>query len=297
VGAAHEYYSVITTLGIGVLKKIFLIVLVLAFIAAALVFYFLYSSGLLRQPQYDTQAPEVAGMQHPAILVLSKTNGFIHEEGLPAANKMLAGLAKDNGWSIYQTENAASHNAQDLAKFDVVVWNNTSGDILTKEQRADFKAWLFAGGQWLGLHAAAGDFSYDWNWYVETFLGAQFFGHTMSPQFQDADVLVVDAANSLTSHLPPRWTVPQEEWYAFEQNPRATGATILLTVDEASYDQDELIFPEPTMPGEHPIAWQKTVGDGAMIYSAIGHQAATYENAHYREFISKAIKQLMGNRQ
>jgi hypothetical protein len=43
---------------------------------------------------------------------------------------------------IYQSDNAASHNAKDLARFDAIVWNNTSGDILTSEQRKAFKAWI-----------------------------------------------------------------------------------------------------------------------------------------------------------
>ena len=68
--------------------------------------------------------------------MLNKTNGVIHRDGLPAAQKMLNELTAQNGCHLYQTENAASHNAQDLDKFGVVVWNNTSGDILTVEQRA-----------------------------------------------------------------------------------------------------------------------------------------------------------------
>lgn len=225
------------------------------------------------------------------VMVLSKTNGFIHKEGLPAAAQMLAELASENGWSIYQTDNAATHNAADLARFDVVVWNNTSGDILKADQRAAFKAWLLAGGQWLGLHAAGGDPSYDWAWYVDTLLGAQFFGHTMSPQFQDAEVMVVEPS-ALTSHLSTPWRIGQEEWYAFDRNPRDTGSSILLALDESSYDTEESFFPNPTMPGEHPIAWTHQVGEGTIIYSAIGHTAASYSLPDYRKFIAKAINQL-----
>ncbi|MEH6584104.1 MAG: ThuA domain-containing protein [Halioglobus sp.] len=272
-------------------KKLLLAVIVVLIVAAGLVFYQLRSNGLFRMPQYDTVAPVIPELEHPAVLVLSKTNGFIHKEGLPAARAMLDELAAENGWHLYQTENAATHTAEDLARFDVVVWNNTSGDILTPEQRKAFKAWLLGGGQWLGLHAAGGDPSYDWAWYVDTLIGAQFFGHTMSPQFQDADVTVVEPSK-LTAHLPTPWTVVQEEWYAFDRNPRETGSTILLALDETSYDTQESVFPDPTMPGEHPIAWTHALGEGRIIYSAIGHTAATYALADYREFVTKAINQL-----
>ena len=142
-------------------------------IGAGIVFFSLRSSGMFRTPQYDSQAPVIPDLEYPAVLVLSKTNGFIHKEGLPAATSMLSELASEQGWHIYQTENAATHNAADLARFDVVIWNNTSGDILTPEQREVFKSWLLGGGRWLGLHAAGGDPAYDWDWYVNTLLGAQ----------------------------------------------------------------------------------------------------------------------------
>ena len=275
------------------LKKILLGLLLLLIVLAGLVFYNLRSNGLFRSPSYDTVPPVIPELEHPAVLVLNKTNGFIHKEGLPAAGKMLEELAAENGWHIYATDNAATHNAADLARFDVVIWNNTSGDILTAEQRIAFKTWLLAGGQWLGLHAAGGDPSYDWAWYVDTLLGAQFFGHTMSPQFQDADVVVVESSE-LTGHLQSPWNIAQEEWYAFDRNPRDTGSTVLLALDESSYDTRESVFPDPTMPGEHPIAWTHTLGQGTIIYSGIGHTAQTYNLPQYREFLVRAINRLAG---
>ncbi len=275
------------------LKKILLAMLVLAIVAGGLVIYELRSTGLLRSPVYDQVAPTIPALQRPAVLVLSKTNGFIHEEALPAASAMLDELARESGWHLYQTENAATHNASDLARFDVVVWNNTSGDILTPAQRMAFKSWILAGGNWLGLHAAGGDPSYDWEWYVDTLLGAQFFGHTMSPQFQDANV-VIATPSAVSSHIKSPWQVQQEEWYAFDRNPRETGSTILLALDESSYDTSETVFPDPTMPGEHPIAWTHKLGEGTIVYSAIGHAAATYALPDYRKFFANVINQLAG---
>lgn len=276
------------------LKKILISIAVLIVGFVSVSAYHLNSIGILRFPQYDTVPPKIPVLQHPAILVLNKTNGFIHKQGLPAADIMLSQLAEKNAWHVYTTDNAASHNSVDLARFDAVIWNNTSGDVLTEQQRAAFKAWLLGGGKWLGIHAAGGDPSYDWAWYRDVLIGAQFFGHTMSPQFQDADVLVTDAQQKLTAHLPGRWRILQEEWYAFDRNPRETGSTILLSLDEASYSTQELLARDPTMPGEHPIAWTHKVGKGEIIYSAIGHTPQTYDNGLYRKFIATAINHLLG---
>ncbi len=274
------------------LKNILITIAVLLLLAVGWGYFELRSRGLMNEPVYDTVAPAIPELEHPAILVLHKTNGFVHKEGLPAAGAMLADLAEQQGWHIFQTDNAASHNAADLARFDVVVWNNTSGDILTPAQRADFRAWLEGGGRWLGLHAAGGDPSYDWQWYVDRLLGAQFIGHTMSPQFQDADVLSVDPS-PLTRHLPSPWRVAAEEWYAFDRNPRETGSSILLAMDESSYDTEETFFPDASMPGEHPIAWTHPVGEGRVVYSAIGHTAATYALPAYQQFLVNAVDYLL----
>lgn len=279
------------------LKRFAIALVLLAVCGGAYIAYQLHSMGFLREPQYDTEAPAIATLDHPAILVLHKTNGFIHKEGLPAATRMLEDLAEQHGWHIYQTDNAATHNAGDLARFDAVIWNNTSGDILTPDQRRDFRAWLEGGGQWLGLHAAGGDREYAWDWYRDTLLGAQFIGHTMSPQFQEADVLVADPS-PLTAHLPRPWRVGPEEWYAFDRNPRGTGSSILLALDESSYKAENdgfSVFPDTNMPGEHPIAWTHAVGDGTVIYSAIGHRPETYQLPAYRLFVQRAITQLLGN--
>lgn len=276
------------------LKKILIALAVVVVGFAAFSTYHLNSIGILRLPQYDNQPPAIPQLQRPAVLVLHKTNGFIHKQGLPAAGKMLEQLAKQHNWHLYATDNAASHNSEDLARFDVVVWNNTSGDILTQPQRQAFKSWLSDGGKWLGMHAAGGDPSYDWGWYRDELIAAQFFGHTMSPQFQDADVLVADSGQKLTAHLPSRWRVPQEEWYAFDRNPRDTGSTILLALDETSYSTEELLASDPTMPGEHPIAWTHNINKGEVIYSAIGHTPQTYSNEQYRQFIANAINHLLG---
>lgn len=280
-----------------VLFRLALALLILLLAGAAVVFYQLRSVGLLRAPEYDTIAPRIPEMGRPAILVLDKTNGFIHKEGLPAARRMLDELAQKQGWHLYQTDNAASHNSKDLQRFDLVIWNNTSGDILTPEQRSAFRNWLEGGGKWLGMHAAGGDAEYDWDWQPNTLLGAQFIGHTMSPQFQVADVLVADPS-PLTDHLPSPWRVGPEEWYAFDRNPRDTGASILLSLDEASYHPENgrfSVFPDTNMPGEHPIAWTQNVGRGTMVYSAIGHQAATYSLPPYREFITCVVNHLTGH--
>lgn len=271
--------------------KILLLGSVAVLVVLALATYLtLKSIGIIPKKDYDTVAPDLPAFSAPAVLVFSKTNGFRHKEAIPVAKQVLAELVESQGWEVLVTDNAAVHSPELLSQFDVVIWNNVSGDVLTAEQRQALKDWLSAGGGWLGIHASGGDFSYQWDWYVDTLIGAQFVGHTMRPQFQDAEVLVDNPALALTAHLPRPWLVPQEEWYAFDANPRDKGYDILLTLDKDSYTTHGPSFMgNDRMEGEHPIAWRHHVGEGRALYTAIGHQAATYRMPAYQQFLVQAM--------
>jgi type 1 glutamine amidotransferase len=231
----------------------------------------------------------------PVVLVFNKTNGFRHEEAIPAADRLFSELCAEHDWEVCVTDDAAIYDNDALRKFQLVVWNNVSGDVLTPLQCESFKQWTASGGGWLGVHASGGDLGYDWQWYVDELLGAQFHGHTLDPHLQDADLLVTNPSVPLTAHLPARWRVPNEEWYAFANNPRESGCEVLLTIDRNSYVTQGELAPNwiDRMKGEHPQVWRHRLGRGRVFYSAIGHQPETYALAEYRELLGKAMRWAM----
>jgi type 1 glutamine amidotransferase len=91
-----------------------------------------------------------------------------------------------------------------------VVWNNVSGDVLTRSQRKALRRFVEAGGGFVATHGAAGDIDYFWDWYRDTLIGARFIGHPLQPQFQDARVLRDDQAGAIGAGLPPSWTMRDE---------------------------------------------------------------------------------------
>jgi uncharacterized protein len=242
---------------------------------------------------YETTPPALpAQLPRPAILVFSKTNGFRHEEAIPAANAMFAQVAKDNGWGHFQTENGATFRTDILSRFDAVVFNNVSGDVFTPEQRAALKRFIENGGGFIGVHGSGGDFSYDWKWYVEDLIGAQFSGHPMNPQFQEATVRVEDRTHPATSHLPEAWQ-RTDEWYSFRQSPRRPGYNILATLDETTYSPKGM-GQDLRMGRDHPIAWWHCIGTGRVLYSAMGHQASAYTEPKYRKMLQGAVTWALG---
>jgi uncharacterized protein len=238
---------------------------------------------------YETVPPTLpADIKRPAVLVFSKTNGFRHAETIDAASKLFTSLAAKNGWGIYQTENGATFSPTLLAKFDVVVFNNTSGDNFTADQRAAFKSFIERGGGFVGVHASGGDYSYAWDWYVNDLIGVQFINHTMQPQFQNATVRFENSSHPATKTLPATIT-RKDEWYSFEQSVRAKGYTILATLDEKSYIPKARFGADIAM-GDHPIIWSHCVGAGRAFYSAMGHLPEAYSEPHYQTLLDGAIK-------
>lgn len=239
--------------------------------------------------EYETTPPPLpAEIARPAILVFSKTNGFRHKDAIPAANVMFAEVAKDKGWGYFQTENAATFSPEILARFDAVVFNNVSGDVFTTKQRVALKAYLENGGGFVGVHGSGGDMEYDWRWYVEDLIGAQFIGHTLFPQFQQATVQVEDKAHPATQGLPASWQ-RTEEWYSFARSARASGANVLITVDEKTYEPEGLFGSSLRMGADHPMVWSRCIGKGRVFYSAFGHRAEAYAEPQNKALMTNAV--------
>ncbi|WP_336969126.1 ThuA domain-containing protein [Sphingobium aromaticiconvertens] len=236
-------------------------------------------------PVMDSVAPTLPAMKgRDAILIFSKTNGFRDDPQIRAAAKAIEELGKARDRQVIVTENAAIFNPRQLKFFGTIVFNSTSGNIFTDDQRVAFKGWLEKGGGLVALHGAGGDGRYDWRWWVDTVLGAQFIGHTARPkQFQDATMKIAVPDHPAMAGLPTDWR-RNDEWYAFKAAPTGQKTQILATLDEQSYDP-----PSSQRMGVHPIIWTRCIGRGRVFFSALGHKAETYSEPLHLRLIDNAI--------
>ena len=243
-----------------------------------------------RCARYDSEAPALSpGEGRIRILVFEKVTGYFHETATAASRQAFKALADRHGWSIATTELGGAINPQTLSMFDVVIWNQVSGDVLTLTQRAALEDFVNNGGGFIGIHGSGGDFIYFWDWYVGELIGAQFIGHTMEPQFQDALVTVWDTEHPIAEGLPQSWTM-QDEWYAFSDDPRASGATVIAGLDGSTFTPFVAQGQARDEHAEHPIAWAKCVGKGKMFYSAIGHREDAFERPEYLTMLKNAVE-------
>src|SRR3954462_8315932 len=100
-------------------------------------------AGFVLNASYDSEPPALpADLAPGGVLIFSKTNGYRDEPAIQASNAALTAIATLRGWPSFGTENGAVMNPTQLRMFKLVIWNNTSGDVLTENQRAAFKEWL-----------------------------------------------------------------------------------------------------------------------------------------------------------
>jgi type 1 glutamine amidotransferase len=236
-------------------------------------------------PVMDHQPPALPEMHKGhAVLVFSKTNGFRDSDQIKAADSALSDIVTQDGRDIFVTENAAVFNGEQLAKFEVVVLNSISGNVFLPEQREAFKVWLENGGGVVALHGSGGDHEYDWRWYVDEMLGAQFIGHTSKPeQFQSATVRIMDREHPAMAGLPEAWA-RVDEWYAFDRIPTGNNTHILATLDEKTYKPAQA-----QVMGYHPIIWTRCIQKGRVFFSALGHKGETYSEPLHLKMIRNAI--------
>jgi type 1 glutamine amidotransferase len=240
---------------------------------------------------HDSVAPELpAQLARPAVLVFTKTNSFRHEDGIAAGAQLLQEIAARRGWGFFHTENGAVFNPEQLTRFDVVVFHNTSGDTLDAAQETAFQSWLEAGGGWVGTHSSGDSSHKEWQWYQDTLIGGLFTFHIMGPQFQEARVIVEDASHPAAAKLPAEFT-HTEEWYSWEESARAKGFHVILSIDETSYEPYARMFGEEQdlRMGDHPVVWSRCVGKGRALYSTLGHGADAYRTAEHPLLLEGAV--------
>jgi len=205
-----------------------------------------------------------------SVLVFTKTTGFRHDS-IPTGIAAIESF----GFEVEATEDATVFNPQNLPRYRVVVFLNTTGDILNLSQQAAFESFIKQSGGFVGIHSAS-DTEYGWPFYGEL-IGAYFSGH---PDIQTARTRVIDATHPSTQRLPLDW-LRTDEWYDFGVDP-SRNVNVLITVDENTYSGGN-------MGAHHPISWHHEYSGGRSWYTAMGHTIDSYREPLFLDHILGGI--------
>jgi type 1 glutamine amidotransferase len=239
----------------------------------------LLASAVVTAAQSRTPAPKWNA------LVFSKTLGYRHASitnGIAAIKQ----LGVENRFHVDATEDSTCFTPSNLAKYRVVIFLSTIGDILTDEQHAALQSFVERGGGLAAIHAAAAGVlatEGKWPWYVDA-LCAQFTNHSAIVQ---ATVNVEDRKDPSTAGLPEHW-VRTDEWYNFSSSPRGK-ARVLASLDETTYKGGN-------MGKDHPIAWCKPVGKGRVWFTALGHTEASFTEPLFLRHLLGGIQAAAGTK-
>jgi len=227
----------------------------------------------------ETQNGSIPANVPRAALVFSKTAGFRHAS-IPAGIAAVDSIGAARGFLVEATEDASVFTDVDLARFAVVIFLNTTGDVLDAAQQSALERFIRSGRGFVGVHSAS-DTEYDWGWYGGL-VGAYFASH---PAIQSATLEVVDGTHPSTEHLPASFT-RTDEWYNF-QAPPAASVQVLVRVDEASYTGG-------TMGASHPIAWAHNYDGGRAWYTSMGHTIESYGELSFVQHLAGGIRWAAG---
>jgi len=229
----------------------------------------------------DDDAPPVETGPIEALL-FTRTQGFRHPS-IEDAVAFFTSLAPEEEINVVHTEDPSIFTDEGLSPFDVVIFGNTTGDVLDDSQQGALQRFIRSGKGYVGAHSAA-DTEHQWPWYGEL-VGAYFISHPLLPV--EVEVTTEDGTHPSTRHLPDTFLFT-DEIYNFDRNPRRDHS-ILLTIDEEGF-----IFPNfpggPSMGDDHPIAWFKEFEGGRSFYTNLGHRPETWQDPLFQQHILEGIR-------
>jgi cytochrome c len=215
----------------------------------------------------------------PKVLVFTKTAGY-HHASIAVGTTAIIKLGKENNFAVDTTSDASKITESNLSKYSAVIFLSATGDLLNNYQQADLERYMQAGGNFVGVHAAA-DAMYDWYWYGRL-VGAYFESH---PEQQEATLNVVDKSHISTKALSDVWK-RKDEWYNYKSF--AKDLHVLINLDESSYKGGK-------NGAKHPMAWYHNFENGRSFYTGLGHTDESYSDPAFLNHLLGGIKYAIGD--
>lgn len=223
-----------------------------------------------------------AQKQFKALLV-TITNGWRHES-VHAGVLAIEQLGIKNSFDVVYFDDPKSFTDKNLEQYQVIIFLNTTGNILDSAQKMVMERFIKRGGGYVGIHSAS-DTEYGWEWYTKL-VGRMFYIH---PVVQTFKLKVLDATfPGLQGFANGRlWT---DEIYQFGKE-NISGLHYILGADETSYNPK---VDWGTKKGEgmgelHPLSWYHEYDGGRAFYTALGHIPVIFSDPDFLNHLYAGI--------
>eukprot|EP00730_Choanoeca_flexa_P014836 TRINITY_DN6630_c0_g1_i1.p1 TRINITY_DN6630_c0_g1~~TRINITY_DN6630_c0_g1_i1.p1 ORF type:complete len:237 (+),score=61.91 TRINITY_DN6630_c0_g1_i1:268-978(+) len=214
------------------------------------------------------------------ILVVTTAHDYKHECIDAATNrvKQLA-LSHDIGCDVCADVAQYFNDSNTLKSYDLIVFNNNSGEVFNEQQKAVFEEFVSSGKALLGIHAATAAFLSG-----EDASGAQemettypFFADAWGASFTDHPPLqdgIVKTNQSVCDNLQLKLPISyatNDEWYNFDRNVYDNESiTVVAEADISSIGGSK-------MQDRHPLIWYHEPYGTRVFYTALGHHPKAYD--------------------
>jgi type 1 glutamine amidotransferase len=184
-----------------------------------------------------------------------------------------------------EKENCGRINKETLKNFDVVLFF-TTGNPVTKEELADLREWVKAGGALAGTHCAT-DTLYGESVYGDL-IGAYFKGHP--PGLQKIKVKLEDPKHPAAAGFTDGMDY-QDEMYVFRDAPYGRDKLhIIMSIDSNSFDPKQLARDDK----DYAISWCRTEGKGKVFYTSFGHDQKVWKDERFQKHLFGGLKWAVG---
>lgn len=226
------------------------------------------------------------------VLYLSQAVGWVHQTvrrpddgystgGLAPSEIAMQQMALDGGFLLFPTQDARDITPTQLAQTDVLVFNTTGLLPIDRATWTAITAWIESGrGGFVGIHSAT-DTSLDFEGGQDAytgFIGGRFDGHPWT------EGTAIRLANLDPDHplarMWPDGTDYAEEIYQYVGF-RPDQVRVLQALDMR---HGPLRRPYPV-----PVTWVRSIGQGRLFYTNLGHTPSTWDDPRFRAQITASI--------
>jgi type 1 glutamine amidotransferase len=244
----------------------------------------------------DAAIPSTATVkpgQPRRILVFWRCEGFFHGEGIAGANHALAAMGRKTGaFTADFSDDYRVFAPASLAKYDVVVLNNTTQLKLPEAGRPALLEFVRKGKGLVGIHAATDSF-YDWP-EGAALLGGLFDGHPWGAGGTWAFKLD-EPAHPLNRAWGGKGFKLRDEIYQFKAPYTRADRRVLVSLDLSDPTTGGVKNGVKRTDKDFAVAWIKSCGEGRVFYCSLGHAENVFQDPGVLRFYLDSIQFALGD--
>lgn len=235
--------------------------------------------------------------QNSKVLHYTETSGYDHGT---RANSLSMFNSFPNLQVVNDLNGSSFDTLSSLLNYDLIVFSNTSGsNLLDSLQRANFEAYIQAGGNLLGIHAATDTYRHStangspsgiWDFYAQTLGGSvqQSPNHVAgTPLYQMNHLMTHPSLDS----IPDPWG-KNEEYYYWENGFLDSSINVILEVEQTVGPNNQV----NSYDSARAVSWYKLMNTGSRIfYTSLGHANSNFtSNSLFMRHVRQATMWCLG---